>query len=121
MNIPKRSGRVVYEERGDVMVVRLTGELDHHGAVSVRSEIDRVLSDKRPQRVYLDLSAIRFMDSSGLGLIMGRYALVKRYGGSLAALDPAEAVIRIMNLAGLERMVPIVKSQRKEGKHESNG
>ena len=58
------------------------------------------------------------MDSSGLGLIMGRFALVRRYGGKLAVLDPAPAVQKILALAGMERMIPVrysAKDQKKGG------
>ena len=109
----KCGGQVTFEERGDCVIVRIGGEIDHHGAVSVRTGIDRWLSGKRPPKVYLELSGVQFMDSSGLGLIMGRYALVKRYEGALAVLDPSPAVERIIQLAGLERMVPVLKSKKK--------
>ena len=109
----KSEGQVTYEERGDAMVVHVGGEIDHHGAVSVRSGIDRVLAIRQPPRVYLELSGVSFMDSSGLGLIMGRYALVKRYGGAMAVLDPSPAVARIIALAGMEKMVPIRTSKKK--------
>ena len=110
-----RSGSLVsYEEHGDALVVKIGGEIDHHGAVSVRTGIDDVLAARRPPRVFLELSGVSFMDSSGLGLIMGRYALVKRYGGKLAVLNPSPAVLKMMNLAGMERMIPI-RTGRKKG------
>ncbi len=109
----KNGSSVSYEERGESMVVHIGGEIDHHGAVSVRTGIDEVLVSTRPQKVYLELSGVSFMDSSGLGLIMGRYALIKRYGGKLAVLDPSPAVIKMMNLAGMERMIPICTTKKK--------
>ena len=99
--------RVVYETHKDALVIRLYGEIDHHGAVGVRTTIDEKLMLERPPRVFLDLSQIDFMDSSGLGLIMGRFALVKRYGGKLAVVDPSPAVVRILSLAGMDRMIPV--------------
>ena len=109
----KSGSQVTYEERGDSLVIRVGGEIDHHGAVSVRTGIDDVLASERPQKVYLELSGVSFMDSSGLGLIMGRFALVKRYGGKMAVLDPSPAVLKMMNLAGMERMIPIRTSKKK--------
>ena len=64
--------QVMYEKRGEVMVIRVGGEIDHHSAVAVRTGIDARLAAERPTRVMLELSAVDFMDSSGLGLIMGR-------------------------------------------------
>ena len=102
-----------YEVRGETLVVHVGGEIDHHSAVAVRTGIDAEIAAKRPSRVLLELSSVDFMDSSGLGLIMGRFALVKQYGGTLAVLDPSPAVIKIMKLAGMERMISILKSKGK--------
>lgn len=111
-----RVGRIAYEERGDALIVHIGGEIDHHGAVGARTQIDEKILALRPPRVMLELSAVEFMDSSGLGLIMGRLALTKQYGGTLAVLDPSPAVVKIMRLAGMERMVSVLrtKSKRKE-------
>lgn len=109
-----RNGSMIrYEVRGETLVVHVGGEIDHHSAVAVRTGIDAEIAAKRPSRVLLELSSVDFMDSSGLGLIMGRFALVKQYGGTLAVLDPSPAVIKIMKLAGMERMISILKSKGK--------
>ena len=105
--------QVTYEKRSDALVICVSGEIDHHSAVAVRTGIDNEITARRPHRVLLKLSAVDFMDSSGLGLIMGRFALVRRYGGTLAVLDPSPAVIKIIKLAGMERMVSILRSKGK--------
>ena len=109
-----RNGSMIrYETRGETLVVHVGGEIDHHSAVAVRTGIDREITSQRPSRVLLELSNVDFMDSSGLGLIMGRFALVKQYGGSFAVLDPSAAVIKIMKLAGMERMISILRTKEK--------
>ena len=108
----------VLEERG-TLVIRLSGEIDHHGAVGVRSEIDRMISERRPERLALELSGIDFMDSSGIGLIMGRYARMKAAGGELIVRYPSARVKKIFSMAGLERIVRIEERKgvnRNEGK-----
>ena len=105
--------RVSYEIQNGDLVVHVKGEIDHHSAVLVRTGIDEEILSLRPQTVLLELSAVDFMDSSGLGLIMGRYALVKQYGGSLQVLNPSSAVEKIMKLAGMERMVPIKRTKER--------
>jgi len=109
----RSGGRIAYETKGETMVIHIGGEIDHHSAVSVRTEIDEEIAIKRPQKVLLELSSVDFMDSSGLGLIMGRFALVSRYGGSLAVLDPSAAVLKIMKLAGMERMISVLRTKTK--------
>ena len=108
----RNGSQVTYEVRGDTLIVRVGGEIDHHNAVSVRTGIDEKIAAERPPRVMLELSGVDFMDSSGLGLIMGRYALIKRYGGKMAVLDPSPAVLKIIKLAGLERMVSIMRTKK---------
>lgn len=87
--------------------IRLHGEIDHHTAVMVRTAIDNMIRDKRPQKLIMDMSLVDFMDSSGLGLIMGRYALIREYGGNLVVSNPNPGIYRIMKLAGMERVVKI--------------
>ena len=110
-NVIKNRGQVTYEVRENTLIVRVGGEIDHHSAVLVRTGIDQRIAAERPARVMLELSAVDFMDSSGLGLIMGRFALVKQYGGTLAVLDPSPAVVKIMKLAGMERMITIMRTK----------
>ncbi len=109
----KNGGAIRQQMRGDTLVFFVGGEIDHHSAVNVRTSIDAVLAERKPKKVMLELSSVDFMDSSGLGLIMGRYALVKQYGGTLAVLDPSPAVLKIMRLAGMERMISVLRTKTK--------
>ncbi len=106
----ERSELFTHEAHDGELIVRLGGEIDHHSAVRVRSELDGLIFEVRPTRVILDLSHVSFMDSSGLGLIMGRYSLVKQLGGSLLLRSPTAAVMRILTLAGMERIIRIEKN-----------
>lgn len=115
-------GQVSYDFRDDSLFIRLSGEIDHHSAVNVRTGMDDLLLSERPKKVFLDLSGVNFMDSSGLGLIMGRYALIQRYGGKLAVENPSAAVQKMLDLAGMERLIPVrhakvasAGKKRKEG------
>ncbi|MBQ7378341.1 MAG: anti-sigma factor antagonist [Clostridia bacterium] len=99
-----------YEETGYFLRVKLKGDIDHHSAVAIRSGMDTLLYKIRPRRLYLDLSGVDFMDSSGLGLIMGRYALMKEIGGDVVVCDPCPGVERVIKLAGMERVVRIERS-----------
>ena len=104
------------EFTGIALKIKLRGEIDHHSAVAVRTAIDDMIRGKRPCELIIDMSAVDFMDSSGLGLIMGRYALMQRMGGTLAVLDPSAAVLKIIRLAGMERMISVLRTkQKKEG------
>jgi stage II sporulation protein AA (anti-sigma F factor antagonist) len=101
----------------DALVINLSGEIDHHSAVGVRSDIDTLVFETRPKRLILELSDITFMDSSGLGLIMGRYALIKDLGGSLLLRSPSVAVMKILGLSGMDRIISIEKT-KEEGQND---
>ncbi|MBQ4091519.1 MAG: anti-sigma factor antagonist [Clostridia bacterium] len=103
------------EFTGDVLKIKLRGELDHHSAVAIRTQIDDMIRSKRPKTLNIDMSVIDFMDSSGLGLIMGRYAVMKDIGGEMCVCDPSVRVQKIMSLAGMERMVNISYSNGNQG------
>ena len=90
-----------------ILTVKVTGEIDHHSAVTLRQGMDALLYEKRPRMTVLDLSGVDFMDSSGLGLIMGRYALQKELGGELTVRNPTPGVLKIIELAGMERLIKI--------------
>lgn len=95
------------EDEDEILTVRIGGEIDHHSAVWVRTEIDNAMSVRRPSKAVLDLSGIDFMDSSGIGLIMGRYAKMRAIGGELTLKNPNERIMKIFNMAGLEKIVSI--------------
>ncbi len=102
------------EFTGTELKIKLRGEIDHHSAVAVRGAIDEMLRSKRPSQLVIDMSGVDFMDSSGLGLIMGRYAVMRELGGRLLVADPSPATEKIMSLAGMERIIKIVHSVTRE-------
>lgn len=109
----KSAGRLTYTAADGVLTLKLSGELDHHSAVGLREEADRLIYLERPKKLLLDLSGIDFMDSSGLGFIMGRYALVSKLGGSLALLNPNARVSRLLSLSALERIIKTERTDKK--------
>ena len=88
----------------------VSGEIDHHSASAVREQMDRDLFFYRPQKVVISLREVEFMDSSGLGLILGRYTKIKDLGGSLAIEDPGPDIEKLLELAGVKRLIPVVRS-----------
>ena len=87
------------------LTVRLEGELDHNSAAGVRAELDALLADPGVKRLLLDLSGLQFMDSSGIGLIIGRYKRLARRGGSVAVIGSNPRIDRIFDMAGLYQLV----------------
>jgi len=98
-----------YKTDGDRLEIILLGEIDHHNAVALRREADGLITKHCPKTVLLNLEKIDFMDSSGLGFIMGRMSLAEKNGGKLIIKKPSRSVQKICRLAGLERLVKIEK------------
>ena len=106
-DLQRDRARILVDTAGSILSVRVRGEIDHHTASDIRRGIDTVLFEKRPKKLLLDLSAVSFMDSSGLGLIMGRYSVMKELEGEMVVWNPSPETRAIMTLAGMERMVRI--------------
>ena len=111
---PRPRAEFVCDTAGSILSIRIRGEIDHHTAAAIRQGIDATLFEKRPARLILDLSAVSFMDSSGLGLIMGRYSVMKELGGEMTVWNPSPETRAILTLAGMERLVKIVYPQGEE-------
>lgn len=94
-----------YEKNRNTLTIRLIGELDHSMAAQIRAEVDELVSDSKVRRLIFDLSDLYFMDSSGIGLIIGRYKLMSRRGGSVAVSGPRKHIDRIFEMAGLYQLV----------------
>ena len=88
----------------------LIGEIDHHGAGSLREEIDGMLERIRPDTLILDFRDVTFMDSSGIGLVMGRYRLIREWGGAVEIHNPSPSIRKVMRLAGMDRIASIHSS-----------
>lgn len=86
------------------MTALISGEIDHHSAAGLREAIDDSILRLNPELLTLDFSAVSFMDSSGIGLIMGRYRLMQESGGRVAVCGASPVNARMIKLAGLGRL-----------------
>jgi len=98
----------------DTLLITIEGEIDHHTAKFIRSEIDKAIFYYRPHNATMDLSAITFMDSSGLGLILGRYTQIVQLGGTFKLKDPTPQISKILVLAGVDRLIPTETSANQQ-------
>lgn len=99
--------RIAYDLQESRLSVTLAGEIDHHHASNIRSEIDTAFTAHSPHTLVLDLQNVTFMDSSGIGLIMGRYKLLQPLGCEIILRNPQPHIERILRLAGMERLARI--------------
>ena len=90
---------------GSRLTVRLAGELDHCCAVSVRRELDGLIADRSVRWLVLDFSRLQFMDSSGIGVILGRYRQLRDRGGQVGVVNMNEHITRIFRMSGMDRVI----------------
>ncbi len=93
----------------DRLFVTVSGEIDHHNSAVIRESIDIELKCGGIQQLIFDFSSLEFMDSSGIGVIMGRYRLISSMGGTVSVIGAAPYIEKILRLSGLEKIVQIVK------------
>jgi stage II sporulation protein AA (anti-sigma F factor antagonist) len=78
------------ETKQDVLCIRLSGELDHHTADELREQVTAVIEKNNIRHIVLNLKHLSFMDSSGLGVILGRYKQIKQVHGEIIKMEPTE-------------------------------
>ena len=97
-----------------MLLVEITEDLDHHESEKIRRRVDYEIQRFLPKRVIFDFSRVVFMDSAGIGLIIGRYKTVASYGGKLELINVGKKVKRIFEMSGLLRMIRIIDSYEYE-------
>ena len=95
---------VTIEVNGNTMTARLSGELDHPHTQKLREEIDRSVQKEHPNRLILNFAGVEFMDSSGIGLVLGRYRLMQEREGSLVLCAMPPHIRRVMRVAGIANL-----------------
>lgn len=105
-----QSSKIVVTVDGSTMTVSPRGEIDHHSARPLRERIDNELYMNRPSLFILDLSGVNFMDSSGLGLLLGRYQRAAEMGCEMKLTGCSERTKKILELAGADRLFGLAKN-----------
>lgn len=96
---------ILKRKNGGTLTVSLRGELDHHSADAVRKRLDSLLSDESIDTLALDMRGVTFMDSSGLGVVLGRYRLMVKRAGRVRIIGASKCAERIMRMAGIYSLV----------------
>lgn len=91
------------------LMVKLPEEIDHYRSSFICEQADYYIMNKAVDHVVFDFEETRFMDSSGIGIIMGRYQKISCFGGKVFVLHPDKQIKRVLNLAGVSRLVEIVE------------
>lgn len=97
---------------GQSLTVVIAGELDHCAAPQIRQMLDEMLEDPTVTHLTLDLENLSFMDSSGIGVLLGRLRRLQERGGSLSVKNMQPSVEKLFRLSGLHRVIGVEKSDK---------
>ncbi|HPC99953.1 MAG TPA: anti-sigma F factor antagonist [Acetivibrio sp.] len=92
--------------RGTTLIAAITGELDHHSAEHIIQKLDAEIMKSTTKNLIMDFSKVNFMDSSGIGVVIGRYKKIQRLNGKLFITGINDKISRIFNISGLLKLVP---------------
>ncbi len=99
---------------GRRITASISGDIDHHSARELRITIDDVIARSRPELLIIDMENVGFMDSSGVGLILGRLKAVKAVGGELLVKNAAKEIADVLSFAGLSYIIASVSDSLSE-------
>ena len=106
--------QIDFEMTDDILIADLDGELDHHTSAVIREEIDKTVDAVHSKHLIFNFEKVTFMDSSGIGVIMGRYNKISQLGGRLVITGCNEYIDRILDMAGIytiaERLQTVAES-----------
>ena len=96
-----------FDEKNKTLILKIIDEIDECSAQKIRREADYEIKRYMPRKVVFDFDSVTFMDSAGIGLILGRYKFVNILGGKLEVANLTQSVKRIFEMSGLLRLIPV--------------
>lgn len=99
-----------FSNEKDHLIMSICGEIDHRYSIRIRNEADKKIVTYPNKDFIIDLSDVTFMDSSGIGVIIGRYKLVTSFGSKVKIVSSNETLGKILEMSGIEKIIPVYKS-----------
>ena len=96
-----------FKEMDKLLCIQITEEIDHHTTEKLRRKMDYEITRFMPRKVVLDFSKVTFMDSAGIGLLIGRYKLAKMLGGSSKIINANQSVKKVLEMSGVVRIIEL--------------
>lgn len=100
-----------YQRENKVLILKITEELDHHMVERIRRESDYEIERHIPRKVVFDFERVNFMDSAGIGLILGRYKNISMLGGKLEVINVTQSINKILIMSGISKLIAINKEE----------
>ena len=99
-----------FKKKDNILIVSIFGEIDHHTSGELRSNIEKEFLSSNVNNIIFDFSNVTFMDSSGIGMIIGRYKYVKNFGGKVFVSNINSTFDKIFKLSGLYKIIKVYNS-----------
>jgi len=106
--------RLLYQRDRNTLTIQIEGELDHHTSNQVKKELDKVIEDISIQNLVFDFKDLYFMDSSGIGVILGRYKIINKRQGTIYIKNVNPHINKILDVSGLYNIVKMIYNNDKE-------
>lgn len=101
--------KVTYNEKDKLLIFQITEEIDHHSSEKIRTRADFEIQKYIPKKLIVDFEKVNFMDSAGIGMILGRYKMVTMFGGTMYMINVNPSVRKVFEMAGITKIIPIIE------------
>ena len=101
--------KVTYNEKDKELSIQITEEIDHHVAEKIRTRADFEIQKYIPKKLIMDFEKVNFMDSAGIGMILGRYKMISMFGGTMNMVNVAPNVKKVFEMSGITKIIPIIE------------
>ena len=98
---------VIYKNENKNLLLEITEEIDHHTSEEIRRQADYEITKYMPRKLIFDFNNVSFMDSAGIGMVLGRYKMMKMLGGSLEIKNVSSSLKKIFDMSGVTRVIKI--------------
>lgn len=99
-----------YKDKDKLLIFEITEEIDHHTTEKIRRKMDNEIQRYMPKRTIFDFNNVTFMDSAGIGMLIGRYKIARMLGGSLELTNVKPSIKKIFEMCGILKIIPITEN-----------
>lgn len=96
-----------YQEKDKLLIFEMTEEIDHHTTEKIRRKMDHEITRYMPRKIVFNFNQVTFMDSAGIGMLIGRYKMVKMLGGGAELTNVSTSIKKIFEMSGVLKIIPI--------------
>ena len=99
-----------FKKKNKTIIIQISGEIDHHSAAGIRNHTESALLELGGKNIIYDFQKVTFMDSSGIGMLIGRYKQLETIGGRIAIVNINDTIAEMFHLSGLKVIIPVFDS-----------